>query len=65
MAYELTKNLLGSLIKQQRDAEMMQQTPEFQSQVDKLFANRIEFARNQLVYERMANARTQIGRAHV
>jgi len=59
MAYELTKNLLGSLIKQQRDAEMMQQTPEFQSQVDNMFANRIEFARNQLVYERMANARTR------
>lgn len=57
MAYELTKNLLGNLIKQQRDAETMQQTPEFQTQVDKMFANRIEFARNQLVYERIANAR--------
>lgn len=57
MAYELTKNLLGSLIKQQRDAEMMQQTPEFQSQVDKMFANRIKFARNQLVYEKIANAK--------
>jgi len=56
MAFESTRNLLSSLIQQQRETELMQQTPQFQAAVDQLFANRIQFAQNQVVMDKLGRA---------
>jgi len=56
MAFESTRNLLSSLIQQQRETELMQQTPQFQAAVDQLFANRVQFAQNQVVMDKLGRA---------
>jgi len=58
MAFESTRNLLSSLIQQQRETELMQQTPQFQAAVDQLFANRIQFAQNQVIMDKLGRAQT-------
>ncbi len=57
MPFESTLKLLSDLIRQQRETEVLTQTPQFQAAVDQLFANRIEFARNQLLYDRLSQAK--------
>lgn len=56
MAFELSKELLGQLVIQQRQQQFQMQTPQWQAAMDQLFANRIEFAQNQLLKERIAAA---------
>jgi len=56
MAFESTRNLLSSLVQQQRETELMQQTPQFQAAVDQLFANRIQFAQNQVIIDKLGRA---------
>ena len=58
MAFESTRNLLSSLIQQQRETELMQQTPQFQAAVDQLFANRVQFAQNQVVMDKLGRAQS-------